>query len=148
MIIKVDNIKDCQICDNFLTLLIQDERTYNNTTEKSLIVKDYFINMINKGNILLLYKNKEIPKGYVFAKKWEDGYLIDGLYVDSNYRNQGIATKLMNETIKQLKDNLIYLVVLKENEKAFNLYQKLGFVVINNVNNKLLMRYQKRDKDE
>ncbi len=148
MIIKVDNIKDCQICDNFLTLLIQDERTYNNTIEEDFVVKDYFINMINKENILLLYKDKEISKGYVFAKKWEDGYLINGLYVDSNFRNQGIATKLMTEIMKQLKDNLIYLIVLKENEKAFNLYQKLGFIIINDVNNKLLMRYQKRDKNE
>ena len=148
MIIKVDNIEDCQICDNFLTLLIQDERTYNNTIEESFVVKDYFINMIKKDTILLLYKNKEIPQGYVFAKKWEDGYLINGLYVDVNFRNQGIATKLMKEIIKQLKDNLIYLVVLKANEKAFNLYQKLGFVVISDANNKLLMRYQKRDEDE
>ena len=148
MIIKVDNIKDCQICDNFLTLLIQDERTYNNTIEEDFVVKDYFINMINKENILLLYKDKEISKGYVFAKKWEDGYLINGLYVDVNFRNQGIATKLMKEIIKQLKNNLIYLVVLKANEKAFNLYQKLGFAVISDANNKLLMRYQKRDEDE
>lgn len=148
MIIKVDNIEDCQICDNFLTLLIQDERTYNNTIEENFVVKDYFINMIKKDTILLLYKNKEIPQGYVFAKKWEDGYLINGLYVDVNFRNQGIATKLMKEIIKQLKDNLIYLVVLKANEKAFNLYQKLGFVVISDANNKLLMRYQKRDEDE
>ncbi len=148
MIIKVDNIEDCQICDNFLTLLIQDERTYNNTIEEGFVVKDYFINMIKKDTILLLYKNKEIPQGYVFAKKWEDGYLINGLYVDVNFRNQGIATKLMKEIIKQLKNNLIYLVVLKANEKAFNLYQKLGFAVISDANNKLLMRYQKRDEDE
>ena len=148
MIIKVDNIEDCQICDNFLTLLIQDERTYNNTIEEGFIVKDYFINMIKKDTILLLYKNKEIPQGYVFAKKWEDGYLINGLYVDVNFRNQGIATKLMKEVMKKLKDNLIYLIVLKENKKAFNLYQKLGFVVISDANNKFLMRYQKRDEDE
>ena len=54
MIIKVNSIDDCKICDNFLTLLIQDERKYDTTIDAKFVVKDYFINMINNHNILLL----------------------------------------------------------------------------------------------
>ena len=59
MIIKVNSIDDCKICDNFLTFLIQDERKYDTTIDEKFVVKDYFINMINNQNILLLYKNEK-----------------------------------------------------------------------------------------
>lgn len=56
MIIRVENINDCKICDDFLTLLIHDEKQYDETIDENFIVKDYFVNVIkNKDNILLLY---------------------------------------------------------------------------------------------
>lgn len=60
MIIKVQNVDDCRICDDFLTLLIQDERKYDATIDASFVVKDYFVNMINDMNILLLYKEDNV----------------------------------------------------------------------------------------
>ena len=45
MIIKVNSIDDCKICDNFLTLLIQDERKYDTTIDEKFVVKDYFVNV-------------------------------------------------------------------------------------------------------
>lgn len=56
MITKVNSIDECKICDKFLSLLIQDERRYDNTIDEKFVVKDYFINMITNQNILLLYK--------------------------------------------------------------------------------------------
>ena len=132
MIIKVNSIDDCKICDNFLTLLIQDERKYDNTIDEKFVVKDYFINMINNQNILLLYKNENNPIGYIFAKKIDNKYLIDGLYVDINFRNKGIATKLIKVIIKEiysLGDYEIFINVLKENKIAINLYKNIGFIV-------------------
>lgn len=132
MIIKVNSIDDCKICDNFLTLLIQDERKYDNTIDEKFVVKDYFINMINNQNILLLYKKENKPIGYIFAKKIDDKYLIDGLYIDINFRNKGIATKLIKEIIKEiylLGDYEIFINVLKKNKVAVNLYKNIGFIV-------------------
>lgn len=132
MIIKVNSIDDCKICDNFLTLLIQDERKYDNTIDEKFVVKDYFINMINNQNILLLYKNENKPIGYIFAKKIDDKYLIDGLYIDVIFRNKGIATKLIKVIIKEiysLGDYEIFINVLKENKIAINLYKNIGFIV-------------------
>ena len=146
MIIKVNSINDCKICDNFLTLLIQDERKYDTTIDEKFVVKDYFINMINNQNILLLYKNENKPIGYIFAKKIDDKYLIDGLYIDINFRNKGIATKLIKEIIKEiylLGDHEIFINVLKKNKVAVNLYKNIGFIVEQEDELKFYMCYNK-----
>ncbi len=146
MIIKVNSIDDCKICDNFLTLLIQDERKYDTTIDEKFVVKDYFINMINNQNILLLYKNENKPIGYIFAKKIDDKYLIDGLYIDINFRNKGIAKKLIKVIIKEiysLGDYEIFINVLKENKAAVNLYKNIGFIVEQEDELKFYMCYNK-----
>ncbi len=146
MIIKVSSIDDCNICDNFLTLLIQDERKYDNTIDEKFVVKDYFINMINNQNILLLYKEENKPIGYIFAKRIDKKYLIDGLYIDNNFRNKGIATKLIKEIIKEiylLGDFEIFINVLKENKVAVNLYKNIGFIVEQEDELKFYMCYNK-----
>ena len=146
MIIKVNSIDDCKICDNFLTLLIQDERKYDTTIDEKFVVKDYFINMINNQNILLLYKNENKPIGYIFAKKIDDKYLIDGLYIDINFRNKGIAKKLIKVIIKEiysLGDYKIFINVLKKNKVAVNLYKNIGFIVEQEDELKFYMCYNK-----
>ena len=146
MIIKVNSIDDCKICDNSLTLLIQDERKYDTTIDEKFVVKDYFINMINNQNILLLYKNENKPIGYIFAKKIDDKYLIDGLYIDINFRNKGIAKKLIKVIIKEiysLGDYEIFINVLKENKAAVNLYKNIGFIVEQEDELKFYMCYNK-----
>lgn len=133
MIIRVESVNDCKTCDNFLTLLIHDEKQYDETIDENFIVKDYFANVIkNKDNILLLYKEDNNSIGYVFAKRVDEGYLLDGLYVLENFRNKGIARKLLNEIIKEISlkgEYKIFIKVLKENIIAYNLYKNLGFVI-------------------
>lgn len=133
MIIRVENIDDCKTCDNFLTLLIHDEKQYDETIDENFIVKDYFVNVIkNKDNILLLYKEDNNSIGYVFAKRVDEGYLLDGLYVLENFRNKGIARKLLNEIIEEISlkgEYKIFIKVLKENIIAYNLYKNLGFII-------------------
>ena len=146
MIIKANSIDDCKICDNFLTLLIQDERKYDTTIDENFVVKDYFINVINNQNILLLYKNENKPIGYIFAKKIDNKYLIDGLYIDINFRNKGIAKKLIKVIIKEiysLGDYEIFINVLKENKVAVNLYKNIGFIVEQEDELKFYMCYNK-----
>ena len=146
MIVKVNSIEDCKICDNFLTLLIQDERKYDNTIDEKFVVKDYFINMINNQNILLLYKKENKPIGYIFAKKVDDKYLIDGLYVDFNFRSKGVAIKLIKEIIREiylLGDYKIFINVLKKNKVAVSLYKNIGFMVEQEDELKFYMCYNK-----
>ena len=52
------------------------------------------------------------------------------LFVEENYRREGIATLLVNECCKMAKQEhcqTLGLIVDKDNEPAMSLYHKLGF---------------------
>lgn len=135
MIIRVDDEVDASICDNLLTKLIQDEKKYNDYIDDNFVVKDYFKNVIkDEKNILLCYKEDEIIKGYIYLKNINEdnknGYLIDGLYVLEEYRNNGIAKELINSSLSILKSkniNFIDVNTMYKNKEANNLYKSLGF---------------------
>lgn len=135
MIIRVFDDKRAEVCDDLLTKLIQDERQYNKFIDEKFIVKDYFKNVIkDDNNILLCYEEDNLVVGYVFLKQviCDDvkGYLIDGLFVEKEYRNRGIATKLLKESLNIVKDKDICFVdvgAMVENKTSLNLYKSLGF---------------------
>ncbi|MDO4962489.1 MAG: GNAT family N-acetyltransferase [bacterium] len=138
MLIRILDETNANYCDALLTKLIQDEKNYNVFINENFIVKDYFKNIVkDEQNILLGYKeNKEIV-GYVYFKfvKDEDafGYLIDGLYVEEEYRNKGIAKSLITEGLSIIKEKDISFIdinVMSKNETALNLYKSLGFEVL------------------
>ena len=135
MIKRVNDEVTANICDKLLSKLIKDEKQYNKNIVDSFEVKDYFKNIIqNTNNILLCFEEENIVKGYVFFKEIKDdnaiGYLIDGLYVLEKYRNCGIGTKLINEGMKLLKNKNISFIdvnVMFKNKKAINIYKTFGF---------------------
>lgn len=135
MVIRVLDEVRANICDNLLTKLIQDERQYDDSINENFVVKDYFKNVINnKDNILLCYEEDKIIKGYIYLKLVNNdnkkGYLIDGLYVDNEYRNNGIATKLIENALNVIKKANISVVdinVMANNSVAINLYKRFGF---------------------
>lgn len=133
MIIRVLDEERASTCDILLTKLIQDERQYDNSIDKDFVVNNYFKNIIkNENNILLCYEEDNIIKGYIYLKPVnndnQNGYLIDGLYVDIAYRNNGIATKLIDSALTIIKDvDFIDINVMSQNIDAINLYKKFGF---------------------
>ena len=133
MIIRVLDEERASTCDILLTKLIQDERQYDNSIDKDFVVNNYFKNTIkNENNILLCYEEDNIIKGYIYLKPVnndnQNGYLIDGLYVDIAYRNNGIATKLIDNALNIIKDvDFIDINVMSQNIDAINLYKKFGF---------------------
>lgn len=134
-IIRVKTENAASECDKLLTKLIQDERKYDSFINNNFIVKDYFKNVIkDENNILLVYQENEIIKGYIYLKYIEidgnQGYLIDGLYVLENYRNCGISKMLIDEALKILANKNIKFIdinVMYQNELAKNLYKHFGF---------------------
>ncbi len=135
MIIRVSDELLAEKCDQLLTKLIQDERKYDQTIDSSFIVKDYFKNMINsEDNILLCYRENETVIGYIFLKPIindsQKGYLVDGLFVEEKYRNKGIAKELINKSLNILNEKKIDFVeinVMYKNELAMKLYKEFGF---------------------
>ena len=135
MIIRVLDEERASTCDILLTKLIQDERQYDNSIDKDFVVNNYFKNIIkNKNNILLCYEEDNIIKGYIYLKPVNNDsqncYLIDGLYVDNEYRNKGIATKLIENAWNIIKETTVAVVdinVMANNSVAISLYKRFGF---------------------
>jgi len=138
MIKEINDRKYCIECDKLLTLLIQDERKYDNNIDSNFKVSNYYYQMINnnKNTFLLGYFINEKLVGYIFTKyklvEGDTNYTgyIDALYVLKDYRNKGIATSLLKETINILNKKNIYTIdinVLYNNKVALNLYKSLGF---------------------
>ncbi len=133
MVIRVLDEKRANVCDRLLTKLIQDERQYDNSIDKDFVVNDYFKNVIkNENNVLLCYEEDKIIKGYIYLKPIvndnKKGYLIDGLYVDIEYRNNSIGTKLIENALTVIENaDFIDINVMANNIEAINLYKHFGF---------------------
>lgn len=100
------------------------------TSEVPRLINDY-CNIIVDNKIVgcLLLTNKD------------DGKLLDEIYLEEDYRDKGIGTKI----IKNILDNndIVYLWVYKENVKAISLYKKLEFYVIKETESRYYMKYSK-----
>ncbi|ADG39481.1 putative acetyltransferase (plasmid) [Leuconostoc kimchii IMSNU 11154] len=87
--------------------------------------KNQFVNikkMLPEANIFL-YRNNEIIIGFLGKL---DGY-IAGLFVDMNYRKQGVGSRLINY-LKQINDKLT-LSVYVDNINAVNFYENKDFII-------------------
>lgn len=135
MIKRIVNAEDAKVCDELLTKLINSERKYDKLISKNFKVQDYFKNVIkDKKNILLAYLVDKQIIGYIYLKYIvaddKNGYLIDGLYIEKNYRQRGYAKELLEYSLKLLhKKNLAFIdiKVLCANEIAKKLYKDFGF---------------------
>ena len=136
--IKKANQLNINEANKLLTKLIRDEKKYDPNINEKYVVKHYYENRPKNSVILFAYVDKKIA-GYTYGIL-EDTQtyinkklLIDALYVEEEFRNNGIATALLNaveEWGKEQGAKVEELTVCKENEKAFNLYKKFGFDTI------------------
>lgn len=136
---KVTTIEDAKKCNELLTKLIKSEKKYNNNINEKYEVTEWFEKVYNeKYNTIYVAKIENKIVGYIYCKinSIDNGPtlkregLIDGLYVEEEYRKQGIATKLMEaakEWAKKMEIKYVFLNVLEENKNAMNLYLKNEF---------------------
>ncbi len=122
--------KDSDILTSIkLVTMIDDEMdkilSYN---EKEKIRKSVVKNIeMTCEQYKIIYVGKKIAGAYV-VMPYEDGFIIDEIYLFKEFRNQGIGTEIINRIKKEYP--IIYLWVYKNNEKAIRLFTKLGFFVI------------------
>ena len=136
MITRVFDEEKANYCDILLTKLIQDERQYDKSIDESFVVQDFYKNIVQDDrNILLVYEEDNIIEGYIYLKphtEQKDAYIVDALYVEEQYRKQGIAKSLFKKAKNMLKEwniNHLYIGVMADNIKANNLYKSIGFEI-------------------
>ena len=130
---QVTNVVDADRCDELVTKLIQDERQYNDTIDDNYIVTNHFNKMLDDENIIILaYYINEIIVGYILIRRTSNNTcLLDGLYVEKEYRNKGIGNSLLKDAISRIKNMNVKYVdinVMYNNIIAKHIYEKLGFV--------------------
>ena len=130
-------MKDAYDLDNLLTELIQDERQYDDSIDENFIVTNFYQNYI-EDNTKFLYLAEESNEiiGYIYGYFNKDDTnqnniaYLDALYINIDYRKQGIANKLIAEFKKWARENnctSMEVNVCSKNIKAKNLYLKNNF---------------------
>lgn len=101
-------------------------KNFSKTMDFSEIEKDKYTKV-------LVYEDKDILKGFLIYTELEEIVDIIGIVVKEEYRNQKIASCLLDYMITGLSESvsLITLEVRKSNSAAIHLYEKFGFEVIN-----------------
>ena len=77
----------------------------------------------------VIYVDNKIAGAYLVLP-YDDGYMIDEIYLFEEYRNNGIGTKIIQELIKEYRT--LYIWVYKNNKNAIRLVERLGFMLVSN----------------
>ena len=113
--------------------LVEDERNKIDEyviTSVNEMFKDYY-NIIIDDKII----------GSILLKDMPQGKLIDEIYIEKEFRNNGIGTDIIRKMLENNRN--IYLWVYKENKKAISLYNRLGFIIVDETDSRYYMKYDK-----
>ena len=105
-------------------------------------IDEYVITSVNemfKDYYNIIIDDKII--GSILLKDMPQGKLLDEIYLEKEFRNIGIGTDIIREMLE--KNRNIYLWVYKENEKAISLYNRLGFIIVDETDSRYYMKYNK-----
>lgn len=137
--VRVNNVMDAKFCDQLLSKLIQSERQFNRNIRENYVVSGWFEKVFNEeNNVIFVAKFDGVIVGYVYCKiissdngpTVEHEALIDGLFVEENFRKQGIASALLKkakEWARTMNVKYLFLNVLDKNKDAMRLYYKNDF---------------------
>ena len=138
MIIRKAKKEDAKELNWLLTLLIRDEKQYDDSINEEFVVTNMYENYIEDTNryIIVAEDNNKIV-GYLYGYLKDNDItvtkkssLIDALFITLEYRHKGIANQLINEFKNWSKNNnvdTIEIGVCSQNIKARNLYLKHRF---------------------
>ena len=141
-IIKAKTKEDCKICDEFLSKLISYEAGLDGIINKNVNVSGPCENNIKQDDVFVAYAKAEKPAGYVFGyRQFNKGKIyntnilvLEALYVDENFRKQGVGKLLLNAFENWAKnkyvDYVIEITYIASNENAKRFYEKMGYLPV------------------
>ena len=133
-------INNLQLLKEFKLKTILNNEENISIEEKNKILK--YVNQTTSQYIndyqLIVVSNKIV--GCLLLREYEDGKLLDELYLIPEYRNQHIGTSIIMKIISRFP--IIYLFLYKENKIALNLYLKYQFKIIAETKSRYYMQYK------
>ncbi len=126
MVIREATVRD-------LDELVEMENLFKNPFTKIQVLYEILKNPTSKFLVACDDKKPSLIFGFIDFWITFDSATICQLAVKKEYQNMGIASKLLEESFKILKENkvLFYTLEVREhNEKAINLYKKHGFTYV------------------
>jgi ribosomal protein S18 acetylase RimI-like enzyme len=84
---------------------------------------------LEKGEYFMNIKESNKIVGSLWVKKYNNTFILRDVFVLPEYRNQGIATKMIRDIVIHIQPKKlpIYLYVDSTNKQAISVYTKLGF---------------------
>ena len=131
-IAKLIQYKLASILDYDKEITPEEKESITNFVKKSIP------NQINDYKVIEI-DNKII--GCLYLEPYQDGILLNEIYLEEDYRNQGIGTDIIKNILQN--NSKIYLWVYKENKKALKLYQSLNFTIKETEEKRYLMVFKK-----
>ncbi len=120
------------------------EYAFDITDEEKERIKQYVYDSIEKE--IVKYKivlvDEEVAGAYLVVDD-ETGKMLDEIYIEEEYRGQGIGKSILEDIIS--KSNVVTLRVYKKNERAIKLYKSLGFEVEKSTETRYFMKWIRRD---
>lgn len=136
---------DATMEDKELLIKFKLDTIFNSSRNISEEEKNKIINYVKNyipSNIeyfkLISINDKSV--GCFSLKPYEDGFMIEEIYLLESYRNKGIGSDIISSTLKNNKKP-IYLWVYKDNIKAIKLYERFGFKIIDETETRYLMNH-------
>ncbi|MDP2652299.1 MAG: GNAT family N-acetyltransferase [bacterium] len=110
---------------------IHETRTYSAMTDPKEVLEE-----IEKGVVYLILENEKVVGSVVYLMKTPEHAHIDGLIVRPEFQNRGIGRTAMLKILEELKNvPKIDLVTHPDNEYAIKLYESLGFILGERIEN-------------
>lgn len=137
--IRKASVDDAKELNYLLTLIIKDEKQYDENINDSFVITNYYEDLLQSDaciSFVAEINNKIIGYLYGYIKNDGDTCIeltskLDALYIKEEYRGQGIAKSLINEFKNWSRSkNVKYIEVqvLNDNTSAKALYAKQNFL--------------------
>ena len=124
--LKTANIKDISLLETWKLqtvldyagkLSMEEQEKISNYVHNEVLEYLHFFELIEVSSSIV---------GCVLVRPYQDGYLLDEIYLEKEYRNLGIGSSILKD--KTMQFSPLYLWVYKDNKKAISLYKRIGFL--------------------
>lgn len=138
-IVQAKTKEDCEICDKFLSKLINYESSLDHIINQNVNVCGPAENNIKEEDVFLAYATNGQPVGYIMGyRQFNKGkiynkniLILEALFIEESCRNQGVGKKLLhsfeNWAKEKYDDFMIEITYINANKNACKFYESMGY---------------------